>query len=84
MRKVIPNKYSILLLLYRITIKMRDDFEIPMIMTYNRTFYNDQSPWILFTKGMQSSKSDLEFDYTKIGLMNRGIVCAYPLVRGNY
>lgn len=62
---------------------MRDDFEIPVIMTYNKEFYNDKSPWIMFTKGISSSKDDLEFDNTKIGLMNRGIVCAYPLNRGN-
>ena len=61
---------------------MRDDFEIPMVMTYDKNYYNDSSPWILFTKGINSSKADLSFDNTKISLMNRGIVCAYPLVRG--
>lgn len=63
---------------------MRDGFEIPMVMTYNSNFYNDLSPWVLFTKGIQSSKEDLHFDHTKLSLMNRGFVCAYPLVRGMF
>ena len=61
---------------------MRDGYEIPMVITYDKQFFTDNSPWILFTKGAYSSKEDLGFDYTKISLMNRGIVCAHPLVRG--
>ena len=63
---------------------MRDDFEIPIVMTYNKNFYNEDSPWVLFTKGVHSSKEDLYFDNNKMSLFNRGIVCAYPLVRGKF
>jgi oligopeptidase B len=63
-------------------IRMRDGFEVPVVMTYNKKFYNEKSPWILFTNGADSSKDDLNFDYTKLSIMNRGIVCAYPLIRG--
>ena len=61
---------------------MRDGFEVPIVMTYDKKHYNEKSPWILFTKGAKSSKEDLNFDITKISLMNRGIVCVYPLIRG--
>jgi hypothetical protein len=43
----------------KIDIKMRDNFEIPMVIKYDKRFYSEKSPWVLFTKGAQSSKSDL-------------------------
>ena len=61
---------------------MRDGEEIPMVMSYDKTQYDDKSPFIFFTRGSQSSKEDLAFSEDKISLMKRGIVCAYPLTRG--
>ena len=43
----------------KINIRMRDDFEIPMIIKYDKRFYSEKSPWVLFTKGAQSKKNDL-------------------------
>jgi protease II len=61
---------------------MRDDFEIPMVIKYDKRTYTEDSPWVLFTKGMQSEKSDTQWNSKDIPLMNRGLVCAYPLIRG--
>lgn len=33
----------------KIAIKMRDNFEIPMVIKYDKRFYNEDSPWIMFT-----------------------------------
>ena len=62
---------------------MRDGFEVPLVMTYDKTFFNEKSPWLMFTKGAVSDKSDLQFDPANISLMNRGICLCYPLIRGN-
>jgi hypothetical protein len=35
---------------------MRDGFEIPVVMTYDKQYYTESSPWIFFTKGADSSK----------------------------
>lgn len=68
-----------------IQIKMRDDFEIPMVIKYDRRFYNEESPWVLFTNGVKSNKDDTSWNRNDIAYMSRGIVCAYPLLRGtNY
>ena len=61
---------------------MRDGFEVPLVMTYDKTFFNEKSPWLMFTRGAISDKSDLQFDPINISLMNRGICLCYPLVRG--
>ena len=61
---------------------MRDGFEVPVVMTYDKTSFTDRSPWIMFTKGAVSQKEDLQFDHTKISLLNRGMCLCYPLVRG--
>eukprot|EP00347_Sterkiella_histriomuscorum_P005460 403356529 len=59
----------------KIQVKMRDGQEIPLVMAYDKQYFNDESPWILFTNGSQSSKSDLQFDINKLSIMQRGICC---------
>ncbi|TNV73246.1 hypothetical protein FGO68_gene9908 [Halteria grandinella] len=66
----------------KINVTMRDGFEVPLVMSYDKTYFNEKSPWIMFTKGAISQKSDLQFDNNKISLMNRGMCLCYPLVRG--
>jgi len=66
----------------KIQVKMRDGFEVPLVMAYDKTFFNEKSPWLMFTKGAVSNKIDLQFDPSNISLMNRGICLCYPLVRG--
>ena len=69
----------------KIQVKMRDDHEIPMVIKYDRRYYNDDSPWVLFTNGVSSNKQDTSWNRNDIPYMSRGIVCAYPLLRGtNY
>ena len=41
---------------------MRDGKDIPMVIKYDRRFYNEESPWVMFTKGIDSSKSDLAWN----------------------
>ena len=43
----------------QIQVPMRDGTDIPMIIKYDRRFYNEDSPWVMFTRGANSSKSDL-------------------------
>ena len=69
--------------LFRIAIKMRDGIEVPMILVYDVNQYNDRSPWLLMTRGIESSKKDMQFDPLNLSLFQRGFVLAYPLVRGN-
>ena len=56
-----------------------------MVIKYDRRYYNDDSPWVLFTNGVDSNKGDTSWNRNDIAYMSRGIVCAYPLLRGtNY
>jgi protease II len=68
----------------RISVKMRDDFEIPVVIKYNKKHYSEDSPWVLFTRGIKSSKDDTNWNRNDLALMSRGIVCAYPLLRGKF
>ena len=67
----------------KIMVKMRDDFEIPMVIKYDKRFYSESSPWVLFTKGIQSDKLDTSWQRNDMAFMSRGVVCAYPLIRGS-
>lgn len=40
----------------KIQVRMRDGFELPLVLKYDRRFYNEDSPWVLFTSGIKSSK----------------------------
>ena len=70
------------LLCEKVEMQMRDGVSIPCVMVYDQRFYTEESPWILFTKGIDSEKEDLALEPSRISLTDRGIVCAYPLVRG--
>jgi hypothetical protein len=35
---------------------MRDGFEVPLVMSYDKNFFNEKSPWIMFTNGANSQK----------------------------
>ena len=61
---------------------MRDGTMVPVVMVYDRRFYAEESPWVLFTNGIDSEKEDLALVSHKLSLTDRGIVCAYPLIRG--
>lgn len=64
---------------------MRDEFEIPVVIKYDKKYYSEDSPWIMFTRGIDSNKDDTNFNRNDLAIMSRGIVCAYPLIRGtNY
>lgn len=70
---------------------MRDGFELPLVLKYDRRFYTEDSPWVFFTSGIKSNKGSdtvpapASWRMEDISLMSRGIVCAYPLLRGtNY
>lgn len=71
------------LILCRISVRMRDGFELPIVMAYDKSSFDEKSPWIMFTKGSISQKSDLQFDNHMISIMSRGMCCCYPLLRGN-
>ena len=61
---------------------MRDGTPIPVVMVYDKRYYSEESPWVLFTRGIDSMKDDLALKAGNISLTDRGIVCAYPMVRG--
>ena len=54
----------------------------PIILSYNINTYNEKSPFVLHTLGANSSKQDLNFTHQKVCLMDRGIVYAYPMIKG--
>ena len=61
---------------------MRDQFEIPVVIKYDKRFYSEDSPWVIFTRGVDSCKEDTNFNRNDLSMLSRGIVCAYPLIRG--
>jgi protease II len=69
----------------RISAPMRDGTEIPVVIKYDKRFYNEDSPWVMFTSGVDSSKEMTHWKQEDLALMSRGLVCAYPVLRGtNY
>jgi protease II len=61
------------------------EVKIPVILNYREDLYTSDSPHILYTKGSQSKKNDLEFNDMLVKLMDRGFVWVIPQVRGtNY
>lgn len=68
-----------------IHVTVRDGTHVPMLIKYDRRFYNEDSPWLFFTKGVDSHRADVHWKTEDNTFMSRGIVCAYPLLRGtNY
>jgi hypothetical protein len=61
---------------------MRDGYEIPMIIKYDKRTYKEDSPWVIFTEGSISDKNLTNWNINDVGFLSRGIVCAYPLIRG--
>lgn len=51
-------------------------------MVYDKRFYSDKSPWIIFSKGALAEKDDLGFKAERLSLTDRGIVIAFPMIRG--
>ena len=47
------------LLCEKINIPTRDGTEIPIVTVYDQRHYSEESPWILFTSGVDSQKHDL-------------------------
>lgn len=66
----------------KIQAKSRDGSEIPMVMVYDKRFYSDSSPWIMKTRGSLSNKDDLGFKANWLSLTDRGVVIAFPMLRG--
>ena len=66
----------------QISIGVRDGTQIPMVIKYDKRFYNEQSPWVMFTRGAQTDKDITNWNRDDLPLMSRGMVCAYPLLRG--
>ena len=63
-------------------IDMRDGTQIPLVIKYDKRHYTEKSPWVMFTKGRDSDRSMIGWNRNDMALMSRGIVCAYPLLRG--
>ena len=70
------------LLCEKVDMQMRDGTLVPVVMVYDKRFYTEESSWVLFTKGIDSEKSDLALSPHRLSLTDRGIVCAFPMVRG--
>ena len=66
----------------RVMMSMRDGLEIPVVMVYDKRFYTEESPWVMFTRGVDSEKDDLSMKEYNLSLTDRGIVLAFPLIRG--
>lgn len=77
MNKVLPELHT-----EKIDVPMRDGTQIPLVLKYDKRFYNERSPWVLFTRGKDSAKDMLSYQQNDLALMSRGLVCAYPVLRG--
>ena len=66
----------------RIDASARDGTKLPLVMLYDKRFYNEKSPWLFKTRGSTSSKEDLAFRSQWLSLTDRGIVICFPLTRG--
>lgn len=66
----------------QVSVDVRDGSSIPMVIKYDKRYYSDHSPWVMFTKGVDSDKEMTSWRRNDIALLSRGIVCAYPLLRG--
>lgn len=61
----------------------RDNFTIPVILTYIKNSFDVQSSkYIFFIKGSDSKLDNMEFDAKKLILVKRGFVLVYPILRG--
>jgi protease II len=69
----------------KIEVPMRDGEYIPLLMVYDSRTYTaseQENNWIFFTNGFDSTKTDLVFQPSRLSLTQRGIVCAFPMLRG--
>lgn len=41
----------------KVMVPTRDGEEIPMVIKYDKRYYTEDSPWVLFTEGRNSSRS---------------------------
>ena len=53
------RKYDSNLFCEKIEVRARDGMNVPMVMVYDERHYTDDSPWVIFTKGIDSTKEDL-------------------------
>jgi protease II len=56
--------------------------KIPVILNYREDLFSTESPYILYTKGSMSKKSDLNFNDMLVKLIDRGFVWTIPQIRG--
>lgn len=68
----------------KVEVTARDGTQLPLVMVYDQRFYNEQSPWIMFSRGAIANKDDLAFQPERLSLTDRGIVLAFPMVRGKF
>lgn len=66
----------------KVEVSVRDGTQIPVIMLYDHRFYSDESQWIIMHRGSHANKEDLAFQPDRLSLTDRGIVLAFPMVRG--
>ena len=41
----------------KVEFRARDDMLLSLVMVYDKRYYSEESPWILFTEGVDSHKS---------------------------
>lgn len=66
----------------KIEVTARDGTQIPVVMVYDHRFYSDESQWLILHRGSFAEKEDLAFKPERLSLTDRGIVLAFPMVRG--
>lgn len=78
----LPGRGADTLMCEKVDMPMRDGVQVPVVLVYDKRFYTEDSPWVLFTRGIHSTKEDLALTPGRLSLTDRGLVCAYPMNRG--
>jgi len=46
----------------KISVTMRDGYQVPLVMAYDKRHFNEKSPWVVVTRGADSHKGDIQFE----------------------
>ncbi|KAL4435988.1 hypothetical protein ABPG74_022223 [Tetrahymena malaccensis] len=68
----------------RLQAKSRDGQEIPFTLVYNKQYVNANSPCILYLNQEESSRGAYDLTPNMVSLLDRGVIIAYPHMRGTY
>jgi protease II len=61
---------------------MRDGFKLPVTLCYNKKLINSESPVVIHVNCDANFREEMAFTPEKLSILSRGLVYAYPHLRG--